>query len=89
MKFKETLILHEKLISRLGDDLVYSISYDSGQYFLTISTHKSKTQEFTHGKQTQTALIDDFNDTIFQLSEKLIKLYKGILVKKEEKHETS
>lgn len=85
MKFKESLIFHEKLIKELGDDLVYSVSYDQGKYYLSISTHRSKTQEYSHGRQIQTALIDDFNDNIDKLVAKVVPLYKDILVEKQDK----
>ena len=83
-KFKDITILHKRLIERLGDDLVYSIAYDQGNYYLSISTHRSTTQQFSHGRQQQTALLDNFSDSITKLVEELVKLYEPILIEKKE-----
>lgn len=88
MKFKHTIKLHQRLIKKWGDDLVYSLAFDSGKYILVISVHKSKTWEFTHGGNIQSCEIDDFKDDISVLANKIIKLYEGVLKKKEISDET-
>lgn len=79
MKFTDTLILHHKLIERLGEDLVYSVAYDQGKFYLSISTHRSETQKYTHGRNMQTALLED-EGTVDELFEKIVELYGNILV---------
>ena len=83
MKFKETLELHEKLIEALGDDLVYSVAYDKGKYYLVISVHNSETWEYEHGGNMQTCHIDDFNDDVEALVKKVVSLYEPILIRKD------
>lgn len=81
MKFLDTLILHKKLIDRLGEDLVYSVAYDQGKFYLSISTHRSETQKYTHGRNMQTALLEEENEgTVDELVERIVKLYENILV---------
>jgi len=80
MKFKDTLILHKKLIERLGEDLVYSVAYDQGNFYLSISTHRSETQRYTHGRNMQTALLERDEGTVDVLVEKIVELYGNILV---------
>ena len=80
MKFTDTLIIHEKLIARLGEDLVYSVAYDQGKYYLSISTHRSETQQYTHGRNMQTALLELDEDTVDELVEKIVDLFGNILV---------
>jgi len=79
-KFTDTLILHQRLIEELGEDLVYSVSYDQGKFYLSISTHRSETQVFTHGRNMQTALLDLDEDTVDELVKKIVDLFGNILV---------
>ena len=82
MKFKTTLEFHERLIEKLGDDLVYTVSYEQGQYFLSISTHSSKKQRFNHGRRQQTAVIEDFETVhVHDLVKEIVKMYRPILIK--------
>jgi hypothetical protein len=82
MKFRTTLTFHERLIDKLGDDLVYTVSYDNGQYFLSISTHNSKKQRFKHGRRQQTAVIEDYKTAnVHDLVKQIVKMYRPILIK--------
>lgn len=79
-KFKDILALHENLVERMGDDLVYSLTYDNGNYYLTISIHRSDKWKYKHGGQTQSALLNDFSDNIGVLTNKIVELYKDVLI---------
>lgn len=89
MLFKDTLKLHKALVKRFGDDLVYSVAYDEGKYYLAVSVHKSDTWEYTHGGNIQSCHIDDFNTDIRTLVNRIAALYEGVLIKRNDNNETS
>lgn len=84
-----TIKLHELLIEALGDDLVYSVIYDEGKYYLAISVHKSERVEYSHGRNIQSCFINekDFGKTIKVLAKQIIPMYEKVLVKKKNKDE--
>lgn len=55
-KTKNILNIFKNLSKHLGDDLVYSIAYDSGKLLICISTHKSK--RLTYGTPSQTRTVE-------------------------------
>jgi len=82
MKFRKTLEFHEKVRARLGEDLVYSIAYDAGEYLLAISVHKSKTQQFSHGRNIQSCLLTRLSDPIDKLVNDVVSLFQGVLIER-------
>lgn len=84
MKFEDITILHRKLIERLGEDLVISLAYDTGKFYVAISVHKSTTQEYEHGRNIQSCLLDELDTDIDEIIESVVKLYKEILIFKTE-----
>lgn len=85
-KIKNYFDFHKKLQAQLGEDLVYSLAFDNGMYVLAISTHKSNTLQFNHGRKIQTCIIDsnDLNRNINDLIKELVTLYSKILIPKED-----
>jgi len=55
-KTKNILNIFKNLSNKLGDDLVYSIAYDTGKLLICISTHKSK--RLTYGTESQTRTVE-------------------------------
>jgi len=69
-------------VERYGDDLTYSIAYDSGKYYLTISIHHCDRYEYKHGGLTQSCHIgntDLHNDKIFL---RAIEQFDKVLIRK-------
>lgn len=87
MNFINTVRLHELLAEALGDDLVYSVAYDDGKYYLAVSVHKSERVEYGHGGNIQSCIITekDFGKNIEVLAKQIIPMYEKVLVKKENK----
>ena len=83
---KDITSLYEKLQTELGDDLVVSLALDEGKYYLAISAHKSKTQQYIHGRNIQSCLIsrDDLEKDIDVLVKQIVTLYRNQLVDKDE-----
>lgn len=81
MKFKNSFQFLEALRDELGDDLVYSLSLDTGKAIVTISTHKSN-RIYRHGRQTQSCQISprDFKRDIKSLAEEIANTYIQLLV---------
>jgi len=75
---------HKALRRELGDDLVYSVALDDNKFYLSISVHKSDTWEYSHGRNIQTCLLtdDDINSDISSIVNKIVTMYKSILVRK-------
>ena len=55
-KTKNIANIFKNLSKRLGDDLVYSIAYDTGKLLICISTHKSK--RLTYGTPSQVRTVE-------------------------------
>lgn len=55
-KTKNILNIFKNLSKNLGDDLVYSIAYDTGKLLICISTYKSK--RLTYGTPSQTRTVE-------------------------------
>ena len=74
----------------MGDDLVVTLTIDNGKYFVTISTHKSKTLSFKTTKTIQTCEVTEFDLTqsIDSVANELIKIYSNILIKAKNTNET-
>jgi hypothetical protein len=81
MKLQDYFDLHNKLKNNLGDDLVYSLAFDNGNYVLAVSTHKSETQQFSHGRKIQSCIFApvDLDADVDSIIATLTDLYKEIL----------
>ena len=84
MNFKSLTKLHKMLASRLGDDLVYSLALDEGEFFMAISVHKSNRVQYSHGRNIQTVHIDksEMTTDVRKLVDKIVPMYNNILVEK-------
>ena len=83
MNFEDITILHRKLVKHLGEDLVVSLAYDTGKFYISISVHKSNTQEFSHGRNIQSCLLEDFDIDIDKIVDSVVALYKKVLILRE------
>lgn len=81
MKFQKLLTFHRQLANKMGDDLVYSLSFDAGKVYVVISTHKSKTRRYKNGKKIQTCQIknEDFERDVQELVNEIKSLYDNLL----------
>lgn len=84
MNLYKSVKFHKALRKALGDDLVYSLALDEGKFYLAISVHKSDTWEYSHGRNIQTCLLteDDIQSDITSIVNKIVPMYKAILVRK-------
>lgn len=80
--FSDITVLHQKLAEELGDDLVISLAYDDGDYYLAISVHKSDTKQYKHGRNIQSCLLTekDMERDIDVLVSHVVELYRTELL---------
>lgn len=88
MKVKKFYKIHNRLAKELGEDLVFGVALDNGNYFISVSCHKS-TQKFKTGRDMQTAQLtqEDLEQDVDALVDILVELYSGILYTPEEESE--
>jgi|AntRauTorcE11897_2_1112592.scaffolds.fasta_scaffold00078_66 hypothetical protein len=91
MKFSDVVIFHEKIAAELGDDLVVSLAYDDGDYFLAISVHKSKQWKFHHGRNIQSCVLTekDMEKDLDVLVHAVVELYRNELTERNYEIETA
>lgn len=87
---KNVLNIFKRLAKRLGDDLVYSMVYDNGEFLFCASTHKSKNQTFIGDRQIKTVKIypTALERPILEVLDELEEYFKSQLTKKEDTNET-
>lgn len=86
MTLKKVYEFHKKLQEKLGEDLVYGLALDNDMYILTVSTHKSLDQKFSHGREMQTCRFAeaDLDQPLDEIIDNVVELYKAVLAKLED-----